>query len=146
MIGLNRLGDPQVSADGRWLVYSVTATDVAANKRSGSLWIKDLQTDGEAHRLAISDDGANTARWGSDGRLYFLSSKSGTSQVWSAAADGTGARQVTRLPLDVNAYRLSPDASKIVVSLAVFGDCADLQCSVDRFKSQCREEVDGPGL
>jgi dipeptidyl aminopeptidase/acylaminoacyl peptidase len=143
MISLNRLGDPQVSADGRWLVYSVTATDVAANKRSGSLWIKDLQTDGEAHRLAISDDGANTARWGSDGRLYFLSSKSGVSQVWSAAADGTGAKQVTSLPLDVNAYKLSPDASKIVVSLAVFGDCADLQCSVDRFKANSEKKSTG---
>jgi dipeptidyl aminopeptidase/acylaminoacyl peptidase len=143
MISLNRLGDPQVSADGRWLVYSVTATDVAANKRSGSLWIKDLQTDGEAHRLAISDDGANTPRWGSDGRLYFLSSKSGTSQVWSAAADGTGAKQVTSLPLDVNAYKLSPDASKIVVSLAVFGDCADLQCSVDRFKANSEKKSTG---
>jgi len=143
MIGLNRIGDPQVSADGRWLVYALTATDVAANKRSGSLWIKDLQTDGEARRLSISDDGANSARWGADGRLYFLSSKSGTSQVWSAAADGTGAKQLTSLPLDVNAYKLSPDGSKIVVSLAVFGDCADLQCSVDRFKANAGKKSTG---
>ncbi|HEX8471119.1 MAG TPA: S9 family peptidase [Brevundimonas sp.] len=143
MISLNRLGDPQVSADGRWLVYSVTATDVSANKRTGSLWLKDLQGDHEATRLAISDDGANTARWGSDGRLYFLSAKSGTTQVWSAAADGTGATQVTSLPLDVNAYKLSSDSSKIAVSLAVFGDCADLQCSVDRMKTNAEKKSTG---
>ncbi|CAN5136902.1 S9 family peptidase [soil metagenome] len=143
MITANRLGDPQVSPDGKWLVYSVTTTDVAANRRRGSLWIKDLTADTEATRLAISDDGANTARWGSDGKLYFLSGKSGTSQVWRAEADGTGAVQVTSLALDVNAYRLSPDASKIAVSLAVFPDCADIACTADRTKAVADDKSSG---
>jgi dipeptidyl aminopeptidase/acylaminoacyl peptidase len=143
MITANRLGDPQVSPDGKWLVYSVTTTDVAANKRTGSLWIKDLSAGTEATRLAISDDGANTARWGSDGKLYFLSGKSGTSQVWRAEADGSAPVQVTSLALDVNAYRLSPDASKIVVSLAVFPDCADIACTVDRSKAVADDKSTG---
>ena len=143
MISANRLGDPQVSADGKWLVYSVTTTDVAANRRAGSLWIKDLSADGEPRRLAISDGGANTARWGSDGKLYFLSGRSGTSQVWRANADGTGATQVTTLALDVNAYRLSPDASQVVVSLAVFPDCADIACTVERTKAVDEDKATG---
>ena len=144
MIVANRLGDPQVSPDGRWLVYSVTTTDVSANRRKGTLYRMDLRaTDAAPMRLAISDDGANTARWGSDGKLYFLSGKSGTSQVWRANADGTGATQVTRLALDVNAYKLSPDASKVVVSLAVFPDCADIACTVDRTKAVADDKATG---
>ena len=139
MISANRLGDPQVSPDGRWVVYSVTTTDVEANRRQGSLYIMDLRDPGEGRRLAISEGGANTARWGSDGKLYFLSGRSGSSQVWRAEADGTGPVQVTDLPLDVNAYRLSDDAAKVVVSLAVFPSCADLACTVDR----ARAEADG---
>ena len=135
MIGLNRLGDPQVSPDGRWVVYSVTATDVEANRRSGALFMMDLEAPGEPRRLAINEGGANTARWGSDGHLYFLSGRSGSSQVWRAAADGTGPVQVTDLPLGVNAYRLSPQADKVAVSLAVFPDCADLACTVDRTRA-----------
>jgi acylaminoacyl-peptidase len=135
MISANRLGDPQVSPDGRWVVYSVTTTDVAANRRAGALFIQDLRNPGEGRRLAINEGGANTARWGSDGKLYFLSGRSGSSQVWRAEADGTAPVQVTSLPLDVNAYRLSPDASKVAVSLAVFPDCADLACTVDRNKA-----------
>ena len=135
MIGLNRLGDPQVSPDGRWVVYSVTATDVEANRRSGALFMMDLNAPGEPRRLAINEGGANTARWGSDGKLYFLSGRSGSSQVWRAAADGTGPVQVTDLPLGVNAYRLSPQADKVAVSLAVFPDCADLACTVDRTRA-----------
>jgi acylaminoacyl-peptidase len=135
MIALNRLGDPRVSPDGRWVVYSVTATDVDANRRSGALYMMDLEAPGEPRRLAINEGGANTARWGSDGRLYFLSGRSGSSQVWRAESDGTGPVQVTDLPLGVNAYRLSPQADKVAVSLAVFPDCADLACTVDRARA-----------
>ncbi|WP_421729904.1 prolyl oligopeptidase family serine peptidase [Brevundimonas sp.] len=143
MISANRLGDPQVSPDGKWVVYSVTTTDVDQNKRTGSLWIKDLSADVEARRLAISDDGANTARWGSDGKLYFLSGRSGSSQVWRTDADGRTATQVTRLALDVNAYRLSPDASKVAVSLSVYPDCASLDCTVDRMRTEAERKSSG---
>ena len=143
MISANRLGDPQVSPDGRWVVYSVTRTDVEANRRAGSLYIMDLQEPGEGRRLAISEGGANTARWGSDGKLYFLSGRSGSSQVWRADAGGTDPVQVTDLPVDVNAYRLSRDAGKVAVSLAVFPSCADLACTVDRAKAEADDKTTG---
>jgi len=143
MIALNRLGDPQVSPDGRWVVYSVTTTDVDANRRSGALFMMDLRDGGEGRRLAINEGGANTARWGSDGKLYFLSGRSGTSQVWRAGADGTGPVQVTSLALDVNAYRLSPQADRVAVSLAVFPDCGDLACTVDRTKAVADDPATG---
>ena len=72
MISANRLGDPQVSPDGRYVVYSVTTTDVDANRRAGSLWMLDLNTpDAAPRRLAISDQGANTARWGGGRQSVF---------------------------------------------------------------------------
>jgi len=143
LISANRLGDPQVSPDGKWVVYSVTTTDVAQNKRTGGLWIQDLSSEAAPRRLAISDDGANTARWGSDGKLYFLSGRSGSSQVWRTDADGRMATQVTRLALDVNAYRLSPDASKVAVSLSVYPDCASLDCTVDRMRTEAERKSSG---
>ena len=79
------------------------ATDVAANVRAGSLYVLDLEGEAEPRRLAVSDDGANTARWGSDGRLYYLSAKSGSTQLWRLdQALRTGTR-VTDLPLDIAA-------------------------------------------
>ncbi|QBX37195.1 S9 family peptidase [Brevundimonas sp. S30B] len=143
MIGLNRLADPQVSPDGRRVVYSVTATDVDANRRATTLWIRDIDGDAAPRRLAINEGGANTARWGADGNLYFLSGRSGSSQVWRADASGANPVQVTRLPTDVNAYRLSPRADKVAVSLAVYPDCADLACSVERAKVQGERKSTG---
>ncbi|MBU2379460.1 MAG: S9 family peptidase [Alphaproteobacteria bacterium] len=132
MLNANRLSDPRVSPDGRHVVYNVRATDMEANRGVSALYIQDLDGEGERRRLAISDGGANTARWGSDGALYFLSGRSGSSQIWKTDATDSAPTQVTDLPVDVNAYRLSPDASKIVMSLAVYPSCDDLACSVAR--------------
>lgn len=143
MLMANRLSDPRVSPDGRHVVYAVRATDMDNNRGVTSLFIQRLDGEGAARRLAISDGGANTARWGSDGALYFLSGRSGTSQVWKTDAQGATAIQVTDLPVDVNAYRLSPDGSKIAVSLAVYPQCEDLACSVARGEAEAARKSTG---
>ena len=143
MISANRLGDPQVSPDGRWVIYSLTTTDVTANRRAGALYAVDLNEPGEPVRLAINEGGANTARWGSDGKLYFLSGRSGSSQVWRADADGTNPVQVTNLPTDVNAYRISPQANQVAVSLAVYPEAADLAASVAHGREVAERKTTG---
>jgi acylaminoacyl-peptidase len=143
LVGLNRLSDPQVSPDGRFVVYAVRATDMERNRGVGSLWIKDLREDGEPRRLGVSNEGANTARWGSGGHLFFLSGRSGSSQVWRTDADGAAAVQVTDLPTDVNAYRISPQGDRVAVSLAVYPDCANLACSVERAKAEAERKSTG---
>ena len=129
MISANRLGDPQVSPDGKTVLYSLTTTDVVANKRASTIW--SLPLGGEATQLALPA-GANTVRFAPDGSILFLAAVDGISQVWRAAADGSGARAITDLPLDVNAFRISPDGTKLAVSLAVYPDAADLAASVAR--------------
>ena len=75
-------------------------------------------TAAKAGKLAISEGGANTARW-SRTKLYFLSGRSGTSPDLARRRRRDPSRvQVTDLALDVNAYRLSDAADKVAVSLA----------------------------
>jgi dipeptidyl aminopeptidase/acylaminoacyl peptidase len=143
MISANRLGDPQVSPDGEWVVYSLTQTDVAANKRSSALYILGLKGEAQPQKLAISEGGANTARWGADGKLYFLSGRSGSSQVWVSADKGATATQVTALPTDVNAYRINAAGDAVAVSLAVYPDAADLNASVARGKTEAERKSTG---
>ncbi|WP_199902417.1 PD40 domain-containing protein [Azospirillum sp. B4] len=118
---LDRASDARVSPDGRQMVYDVRTVDYDNNKSAHALWLKDLATEGEGHRLAISDGGASSPRWSADGKsLYFLSGRSGSQQVWKTDAAGTQATQVTTLPLDVGSFNLAPDGKHIVVSMAVF--------------------------
>ena len=143
MISANRLGDPQTSPDGKWVVYSVTTTDVAQNRRAGALYLLSLDGEGEPQRLAINEGGANTARWGADGKLYFLSGRSGSSQVWVSTDQGATATQVTDLPTDVNAYRVNAAGDAVAVSLAVYPDAADLAASVARGKAEGEKKTTG---
>lgn len=131
---LDRVSGIRASPDGRWAVYDLRTTDWAADKGLHALWIVDVSAKAaQPRRLAISEGGASGARWSPDGKsIYFMSSRSGSDQVWRTTPEGVTATQVTKLPLDVGAFRLSPDGKKIVVGLAVYPDCATLQCTLDR--------------
>jgi dipeptidyl aminopeptidase/acylaminoacyl peptidase len=132
---LERVSDPRLSPDGRRVLYSVRSTDWAGNRGVTALWV--VEADGTSRRLAASDGGAASGRWAPDGNgIYFLSSRGGSSQVWRMDRDGQVATQVTTLPVDVTAFRLSGDGRTLIVALPVFLDCADLNCTRDRLKAQ----------
>ena len=128
---LDRVSDPRLSPDGRWLVWGVRSTDWDGNRGVGALWILDRKAPALGpRRLGVSDKPATQPRWSPDGRtLYFLSTRTGSSQVWRTDADGQTAVQVTDLPVNVSAYRLSPDGRTLVLALNVFPDCAVLACT-----------------
>lgn len=125
---LDRVGDPQLSPDGRWLAYAVSATDWEGNGRVGALWMLDRQApDLPARRLEVSDKPASHPRWSPDGRaLYFLSPRSGSPQIWRTDAAGARAAQVTDLPVGVGGFRLGPDGRTLVLALTLGPGCATL--------------------
>jgi len=143
---LDRVSDPRVSPDGRWAAYQLRTTDYAGNRGVNAVHVADLRRGGAARRLAVSEGGAHSPRWAPGGNLYFLSSRSGSSQIWRTDAAGARAVQVTRLPLDVGAYKLAPDGRRMVVSLAVHPDCTGdvIACTVARRKAKAG--VQGSGL
>ncbi len=135
---MERVSDPQLSPDGRRVLYNVRATDWAASRGNASLWVIDPGR--QRRRLAISDGGASSGRWGPDGSIYFLSSRGGSSQVWRADRDGQAAAQVTSLPVEVTHFRVTRDGRNLVLALPVFLDCKDLACTRDRIKSRAESK------
>ncbi|WP_293906804.1 S9 family peptidase [Phenylobacterium sp.] len=131
---LDRVGDPQLSPDGRFLAYSVRYTDWATNHGPGSIWMLDRRTPTLPPRqLRISEKPANGPRWSPDGQsLYFLSARTGVQQVWRTDSDGAVATQVTNLAINVGSFRLSPDGKTLVLALTVFPDCDTLACTRER--------------
>lgn len=135
---MERVSDPQLSPDGRRVLYSVRTTDWAGNRGVGSLWV--IESGGKPQRLPISEGGASSGRWGADGSIYFLSTRGGSSQVWRADRDGQAAAQVTSLPVDVTHFRLARDGRNMVLALPVFIDCNDLACTRDRLKTRAESK------
>ena len=141
LVRLERISEVAVSPDGKHVAYTLRTTDMEANKGRTGVWMLDVRKRG-AQPLRLTDLGANasSASWSKDGRyLYYLSNRSGSNQVWRSAAEdapraapGEVAQQVTNLPLDVGSFRLSPKSDRLLVSMEVFIDCPDLECTKKR--------------
>jgi dipeptidyl aminopeptidase/acylaminoacyl peptidase len=120
MLAMDRISDPRVSPDGKVVVFTVSVTDLEKNKRRSDLYL--AAADGSwVRRLTTHDAGDTQPRWSRDGKsVFFVSTRSGSSQVWRIAVDGGEAEQVTKLPLDVDALEVAPTGGFLVFSMAVF--------------------------
>src|ERR1700676_4627177 len=88
MMKLKRVGEPEVSPDGKWVIFSVVDVSLKANTKTPHVWIVPLA--GGQEREIFADQDADRPRWAPDGKHFaFLSTKEGGSQVWIADFDGT---------------------------------------------------------
>ena len=145
LVLMERVSDPRVSPDGRFVAYQVRRPDLETNKGVNGLWLLDLKTPGAAPRM-LSAPGvdANTPRWSPDAKaVYFLSSRTGSSQVWRLALDGGEAQPVTQLPLDVGSFKVSPDGRRLAVTLEVFPDAATLGETKKRLDEKAKPKASG---
>ncbi len=120
MWSMKRISDPQLSPDGKWVLFTLRTQDFEANKGRTDLWV--IGVDGKNERQ-LTNNPANDSggRWSPDGQsIYFTSTRSGSSQIWKLAASGGEAVQLTKLPLDVANVVVSDDGSKLAFSMSVF--------------------------
>jgi dipeptidyl aminopeptidase/acylaminoacyl peptidase len=142
-VTMRRLSEPRVSPDGQRIAFVLRTTDMEANRGRTDLWLVNADGSG-ARQLTSHPDSDNQPVWAPDGRsLFFLSSRGGSSQVWRLPIDGGEPQQVTKLPLDVNAFALSRDGAKLAVALEVFPDCATLECNTQREEAKAKNKSSG---
>ena len=71
---MDKVGDPQVSPDGKWVAYTVTTIDKDADKRRTALWMVNWEGT-EDVRLTFGKQSSSSPKWSPDGKyLSFLSS------------------------------------------------------------------------
>jgi len=141
---LKRISDPQVSPDGRYLAFVQRETDMSANRGRTTLWLMALAGGARPQQLTDPSGGDSSPRWAPDSRtLYFLSTRSGSQQVWRLVLTGAVARRVTDLPLEVGSLRVSPLGKLLAVSMEVFPDCTTLACTRERLDARAKAKADG---
>ncbi|MBN2432497.1 MAG: S9 family peptidase [Acidobacteria bacterium] len=108
------VSDPRISPDGRWVAFTVTVTDLAANTTDSDIWLVPL-TGGEPRRLTTSPAGDHSPRWSPDGRqLAFISSREGTADLWLIEPAGGEARRLTRSNVDLSGPIWTPDGRHLL--------------------------------
>jgi TolB protein len=116
---------PDVSPDGRAVVYSTTAI-VSIGKGKPrvrqSLWVAEL-SEHAARQLTMGDWQDVHADWSPDGRrIAFASNRRGEQfDVWTIAADGTGERVVTEGSGTKTWPAWGPDGSRILFAQMIDG-------------------------
>src|SRR5437588_10870117 len=88
MMKLKRVGEPEVSPDGKWVIFSVVDVDLEANSKTPHIWIVPLGTQGPStptkdsnanpsspvgmtgEREIIADQDADRPRWAPDGKRF----------------------------------------------------------------------------
>ncbi len=119
MLAMDRLSDPQVSPDGKWIAYNVGTPDLAANRSRTDIWLTSV--DGEVTKQLTSDPAADyNPRWCMNGTLFFLSTRGGSSQIWNIDPQGGEARQITDLDLDISNLEVVPALRGFLFSLEVY--------------------------
>jgi dipeptidyl aminopeptidase/acylaminoacyl peptidase len=147
LVRLNRLSEPALSPDEKHIVFTMRETDMEADRGRTDLWLLDVTstTPSQPKRLTTHPDNDSSAQWSIHGsHIYFLSSRSGSQQVWRLPLNGGEAQRVTDLPLDVTTFKLSPNNSQLAITLDVFPDCAaDLKCTTKRSGEQQSSKAKG---
>jgi len=118
------VGDPHVSPDGKWVLYTVSAIDTTADKRVSNLWMVSWDGAEDIQLTYEVDKSVSAPRWSPDGKyISFLSDRPGApkvkgSQVWVMDRRGGEARQLTGVKGNLSAYEWSPDGKKLLLTIA----------------------------
>lgn len=112
---LGRVSNPQVSPDGKKVLYGVSYESVELNKSNNELY--SMNIDGsDIKRLTKSAQSESEAVWIDNGRkIAFVALHDGKPQMWVMNADGTNRHVVSRLENGVSGFKVSPDGKKVVV-------------------------------
>jgi dipeptidyl aminopeptidase/acylaminoacyl peptidase len=144
---LDRYSSPTLAHDGRKLVFAKRVVDYDANKASTSLWIEDLFARDAAPPVQLTPKGwnVNSPAFSPDNRtVYFLSAKSGSSQLYAMPAAGGAPKQLTAFPVDVDAFLLSPDGQRVAIAAGAFADCgSDLACTKNKLDGDGKSKASG---
>jgi dipeptidyl aminopeptidase/acylaminoacyl peptidase len=121
---LQRLGQPDISPDGRLAVVPVTRYDIEKNKPETDLWLVPTKP-GKARQLTSTGGSVSSPVWSPDGTMIAFVARRGDDkqqQLYVIAVDGGEARRVTNIPTGVIAPKWFPDSRRIAFLSRVWTD------------------------
>jgi dipeptidyl aminopeptidase/acylaminoacyl peptidase len=116
LFALKDVYDPQLSPDGAWVAYTVTATDLAKETSDTDVWMVPT-AGGDPVRVTSSPKSESRPRFSPDGKwLAFLSAREGKrTQVWLLPRSGGEAVKLTDFKTGVSDVVWSPDSKRLAL-------------------------------
>jgi acylaminoacyl-peptidase len=105
--------DPQISPDGKKIVYVRNFMDVMKDRRRSNLWV--IGADGRDHQaLTTGNVNDSSPRWSPDGkRVVYVSAHGGAPQLWCLWVETNRSASLTKLATPAGSPTWSPDGKQI---------------------------------
>ena len=116
---LEYASEPQISPDGKNVVFVRNSMDIMKDRRQSCLWI--VNSDGENLRPLTSGNRKDSSpRWSHDGRrIAYISKEDGSSQIYCRWLDTGQTAKLTNLTSQATGLTWSPDGKQLAFFMHV---------------------------
>jgi len=125
LLNVRRVGDPQLSPDGKTVLYTVGVVDKANNRVVTQIYSVSANG-GEPRRITTGDRSNSGPRWSPDGKHIAFTTGG---QIWTIEANGEGARKITSISTGAGNPVWSPDGRSIAFNSDVYPECSNDACN-----------------
>ena len=109
-----RVSGPEVSPDGQTVLYGVSYYSIEQNKGNREVYSVGINAE-SVKRLTTTPKSEFNVIWRPDGnKIGFLTSQSGSVQLWEMNPDGSGRTQISKIEGGVTGFKYSPDQTKVL--------------------------------
>ncbi|MBQ6283460.1 MAG: S9 family peptidase [Bacteroidales bacterium] len=154
LLSLGRLSDPQLSPDGKWILYGVSYTSIEDNRSCRNLFVQEVTKDenglsfGDKIQLTKEGKSVSNARWSNDGNsIYYLQGgqlhKAPFTVTGGNPAIGEG-KVLSDVKEGMGEFAISPDESQVLYVSTVPGPVKtpqDFDKGLDKAKAYVTEDL-----
>ena len=144
LFSFKRIADPQISPDGKWVVYQQRNVDLAGNKTVTNLWRVSTEKGSLPKALTSSPKADRHPRFSPDGKsILFESTRDGASQLWVMDIEGGALKQLTKISTGASLGIWSRDGKQIAFMSAVWPEFSEKPFNVsDALNKKKMDEIE----
>ncbi len=130
LYGLKGISGPELSPDGKGVLFSVTESSLQKGTSNKDLYYLDLLS-GESRQLTFCKKSDHHPFWSHDGKkIYFLSNRGDTEQLYVMDVRGGEARKVSNFYTGIGSPVVSKKNNQLFFTSTVFAECmTDCDCN-----------------
>ena len=125
LIAVNRVGDPQLSPDGRTVAFTIGTVDKSANRTLTQIYTIPIEG-GTPKQITNGTSSSSSPRWSPDGKhIAYVTG----GQIWVMEPDGDDRKQITKISTGASGPVWSPDGKWIAFGSEVYPECTTDECN-----------------